>query len=253
MLGKFLFKKNKNSKKKYDTKTVIQKKQIVVEKIKIDVEFKNIKNINLKVDRNSRKISISAPINADINYLKKFAASKLDWIQKQQEKTSTHTPKTQKEYITGETHYFLGKTYSLEVIESNDRPKIYLATDRIIMQIPFGSVIEQREKFLYELYRVQLKRILPDLISKWEKVINVKIDDYGIKKMKTKWGTCNRNAKRIWLNLELGKKPVEVIEYIIVHELVHLLERYHNKRFYDFMSLFLPDWKKYKEELNKYN
>jgi len=253
MFGKFLFKKNKNSNKKYDTKKVLQKKQIVVDNIKIDVELKNIKNINLKVDRTSRKVSISAPKNADINYLKKFAASKLDWIQKQQIKISINTPKTQKEYLTGETHYFLGKTYSLELIESTERPKIYLTTNRIIMQIPFGSVIEQREKFLFELYRVQLKRILPDLISKWEKVINVKIDDYGIKRMKTKWGTCNRNAKRIWLNLELAKKPIEVIEYIIVHELVHLLERYHNKRFYDFMSLFLPGWKQFKEELNKYN
>ena len=252
-LGKNLFKNSKKSKKKYDTIKVIQKKQIDVGNVRIDVEFKNIKNINLKVHNPSGKVSISAPENADMKYLQQFAVSKLDWIQKHQEKISIHSPKYQKEFITGENHYFLGKVYTLEVIESHCKSKIQLDSDRIIMIIPFGTICEQKQKYLDEWYRFQLKMLLPDLISKWEKVIKVKINEFGVKKMKTKWGTCNRTAKRIWLNLDLVKKPVEVIEYILVHELVHLLERYHNKRFYGFLSQFLPDWKILKEELNKYN
>ena len=228
------------------------KKQIDVGNVRIDVEFKNIKNINLKVHNPSGKVSISAPKNADMKYLRQLAISKLDWIQKHQEKISIHFP-AQKEFITGENHYFLGKVYTLEVIESHCKSKIQLDSDRIIMIIPFGTLGEQKQKYLDEWYRLQLKMLLPNLISNWEKVIKVKINDFSVKKMKTKWGTCNRTAKRIWLNLDLAKKPVEVIEYILVHELVHLLERYHNKRFYGSLSQFIPNWKQLKEELNKYN
>jgi len=110
---------------------------------------------------------------------------------------------------------------------------------------------EQRERLMTEWYRRQLKAIIPDLIDKWQQVVGVQINDWGVKKMKTKWGTCNREAKRIWLNLDLAKKSIHCLEYIIVHELVHLLERRHNDIFINYMDQFMPTWRRYKDELNR--
>jgi len=128
---------------------------------------------------------------------------------------------------------------------------VTLTQKEIILHVRPDSPADKKQQILDDWYRSELKKIIPELTRKWEILIGVQTNDFGIKRMRTKWGTCNPEAKRIWINLELGKKPVECLEYIIVHELVHILERSHNGRFIGYMDKFLPKWRSYKEELNR--
>ena len=225
--------------------------QIELGNIKIDVELKNIKNIHLSVYPPNGKVKISAPKRMDLDTIRVFTISKLKWIKKQQEAFRNQERETPREYITKESHYFKGKRYLLKVIEHNAKPKVILKHSAIELYIRPNAIIEKRKQILDEWYRAELKKIVPKMIEKWEKKIGVKSNEFGIKKMKTKWGTCNIKAKRIWLNLEIAKKPFECLEYIIVHELVHLLERSHNDKFVKYMNEFMPKWKFYREELNR--
>ncbi len=225
--------------------------QIELGNIKIDVELKNIKNIHLSVYPPNGKVKISAPERMDLDTIRVFTISKLKWIKKQQEAFKNQERETPREYLTKESHYFKGKRYLLKVIEHNAKPKVILKHSEIELYIRPNSTIEKRKQILNEWYRAELKKIVPIIIEKWEKKIGVKSNEFGIKKMKTKWGTCNTKAKRIWLNLEIAKKPFECLEYIIVHELVHLLERSHNDKFVKYMNEFMPKWKFYREELNR--
>ncbi|CAN2040383.1 Metal-dependent hydrolase [Candidatus Magnetomoraceae bacterium gMMP-15] len=225
--------------------------QIKLGNITIDVMQKDIKNIHLSVYPPLGKVKISAPDRMDLDTIRVFAISKLSWIKKQQEIFKNQDRETPREYLTKESHYFKGKRYLLKVIERKASPKVILKHSEIELYIRPNTTIEKRKKILDEWYRAELKKIVPKMIKKWEKKIDVKSNEFGIKKMRTKWGTCNTEAKRIWLNLELAKKPTECLEYIIVHELIHLLERSHNNRFVSFMDEFMPKWKFYKEELNR--
>lgn len=225
--------------------------QIELGNIKIDVELKNIKNIHLSVYPPNGKVKISAPERMDLDTIRVFTISKLKWIKKQQEAFRNQDRETPREYLTKESHYFKGKRYLLKVIEHNAKPKVILKHSAIELYIRPNSTIEKRKQILDEWYRAELKKIVPKIIEKWEKKIGVKSNEFGIKKMKTKWGTCNTKAKRIWLNLEIAKKPFECLEYIIVHELVHLLERRHNEKFVKYMNEFMPKWRFYREELNR--
>jgi hypothetical protein len=220
--------------------------------ISIDVEQKNIKNIHLSVyPPLGKKVKISAPQRMDLDTIRVFAISKLSWIKKQQERFKNQDRETPREYLTRESHYFKGKRYLLKVIEHEAKPKIILKQNEIELYLRQNTTIKKRQQILNEWYRAELKKIVPKMIKKWEQKIGVKCHEFGIKKMRTKWGTCNIEAKRIWLNLELAKKPTECLEYVIVHELVHLLERKHNNRFIAFMDEFMPKWRFYKEELNR--
>ena len=225
--------------------------QIELGNIKIDVELKNIKNIHLSVYPPNGKVKISAPERMDLDTIRVFTISKLKWIKKQQEAFRNQERETPREYLTKESHYFKGKRYLLKVIEHNAKPKVILKHSAIELYIRPNATIEKRKQILDEWYRAELKKIVPKMIEKWEKKIGVKSNEFGIKKMKTKWGTCNIKAKRIWLNLEIAKKPFECLEYIIVHELVHLLERRHNEKFVKYMNEFMPKWRFYREELNR--
>ena len=225
--------------------------QIELGNIKIDVELKNIKNIHLSVYPPNGKVKISAPERMDLDTIRVFTISKLKWIKKQQEAFKNQERETPREYLTKESHYFKGKRYLLKVIEHNAKPKVILKHSEIELYIRPNATIEKRKQILDEWYRAELKKIVPKMIEKWEKKIGVKSNEFGIKKMKTKWGTCNTKAKRIWLNLEIAKKPFECLEYIIVHELVHLLERSHNEKFVKYMNEFMPKWRFYREELNR--
>ena len=225
--------------------------QIELGNIKIDVELKNIKNIHLSVYPPNGKVKISAPERMDLDTIRVFTISKLKWIKKQQEAFRNQERETPREYLTKESHYFKGKRYLLKVIERNAKPKVILKHSEIELYIRPNATIEKRKQILDEWYRAELKKIVPKMIEKWEKKIGVKSNEFGIKKMKTKWGTCNTKAKRIWLNLEIAKKPFECLEYIIVHELVHLLERRHNEKFVKYMNEFMPKWRFYREELNR--
>ena len=153
-------------------------------------------------------------------------------------------------FVSGETHYYKGTSYLLNVIYRNGFPKIVVQGDgHIDLYVREGSTTEQREKVMTEWYRKQLKQELPSLIAKWEEVIGVKIKEYNVKQMKTRWGTCNVSARRIWINLELAKKPEHCLEYLVVHEMVHLLERKHNAHFKSQMDKFIPQWRTYRKEL----
>ena len=218
--------------------------------ITVDVELKDIKNIHLSVYPPAGKIRIAAPLRFDLETIRMYAISKLSWIRKQQEKILSQQREAQREYTSRESHYYLGKRYLLKVVKTETRRQVEIKHNNIVLHIHTDTTAEQKQTILQEWYREQLKEIVPKYIAKWEEAMQVKVSEFGIKKMKTKWGTCNREARRIWINLELAKKPLECLEYIVVHEMVHLLERNHNNNFVAYMDKYLPQWRHLKEELN---
>jgi predicted metal-dependent hydrolase len=229
--------------------TDIQK--IKLGNITVDVIQKPIKNIHLSVHPPTGKVRIAAPLRFDLDTIRIFAISKLSWIKKHQRKFRNQVRETPREYVSRESHYYLGKRYLLKVVESNEKNIVFIKHNNIVMQVKHVTSIDRKHILLQEWYRDQLKIIVSKYITKWEEKMKVKVADFGIKRMKTRWGTCNREAKRIWINLELAKKPMEYIEYIVVHEMVHLLDRKHSEKFKAYMDKFIPRWRHYKEELNR--
>ena len=225
--------------------------EIQLGEITIEVTQKDIKNVHLSVYPPFGQVKIAAPNRMDLDTIRIYAISKLSWIRKQQAKIKAQKREAPREYLTKESHYYLGKRYLLKVIEHNSTPIVKLKHNTIELYIRPDTKTGKRKEILDEWYRAQLKELVPKYISKWEKSMEVKVKEFGIKKMKTKWGTCNIEAQRIWLNLELAKKPIPCLEYIIIHEMTHLLERNHNSRFVALMNSFLPNWKEIKDELNR--
>ena len=229
----------------------IEMPQIALGDLKVDVIYKDIKNIHLSVYPPIGKVRISAPLHLDLETIRIFTISKLGWIRKQQKKLREQAREPARDYVSRESHFYLGKRYLLKISEIDAAPRITLKHSVIEMQIRPGTSADKREVILDEWYRQRLKYLIPALFSKWERIISVNVEGFGIKKMKTMWGSCNRTAGRIWLNLDLAKKPRQCIEYVVVHEMVHLLERKHGERFTAYMDKFLPMWKSYKDELNR--
>jgi len=226
--------------------------QITVSNHTIDVVKKDIKHAYISVNPPNGKIKISAPLRMNDEAIRLFAVSKLPWIKKQQRLYEEQERETPREYVYRETHYFFGKRFLLDVIEHDGYNKIVKNHSNIELYIRKGTSQEKKEEILYEWYRKELKKVIPELLSHWERIVGVKASEWRVKIMKTKWGSCNIETKRIWLNLELAKKPIQCLEYIIVHELVHFLERHHNEKFEKYMDRFMPTWKVYKEMLNRY-
>lgn len=225
--------------------------QIKLGDITVEVELKDIKNVHLSVYPPKGRVRIAAPIRMDLDTIRIYAISKLSWIKKQQIKFKEQVREKPREYLNRESHYYFGARYLLKVIERDSPPVVSIKHKSIELQIRPGTDTKKRHAIMEEWYREQLKEIVPSYIHKWEKKMGVSLNEFAIKKMKTKWGTCNIEAKRIWLNLELAKKPYHCIEYIIVHEMVHLLERNHNDKFIGYMNHYLPEWKHLKSELNR--
>jgi len=226
--------------------------QITIGNIKIDVVRKEIKNIHLAVYPPTGRVRIAAPLNVNEDAIRLFAISKLGWIKKNQRKFEGQERIAPREYKERESHYFQGRRYLLNIVETDKTQKVVLKNKKFIeLHIKPGTSTAKRHEILTEWYRIELKKQIPAIIDKWEKILNVKVDDWQVKQMKTKWGSCNIEKKRIWLNLELAKKPEHCLEYIIVHEIVHLLERHHNDRFLYYMDTHLPNWRQLKIELNK--
>lgn len=226
--------------------------QIRVSGIEIEVTRKKIKNLYLRVNRGTGKVKVSCPLFVSEKGLLRFVEPRVNWIKERQQKALLVPDKKDYKYVTGETHYFQGKPYQLEVLEGKGRNKAQFEGERIILKAQIESTIEIKQKMIDTLYRSYLKSEIPKLIEKWEPVMGVQVSDFGVRKMRTRWGTCNITAKRIWLSLELAKKTPGCLESVVVHEMVHLLERLHNKRFYAFMDQFYPEWKIYEKELNSY-
>jgi predicted metal-dependent hydrolase len=225
--------------------------QIKLGDIVVDVELKDIKNVHLSVYPPKGRVRIAAPKRMTLDTIRIYAISKLSWIKKQQQKFQTQVREAPREFLTKESHYYLGSRYLLKVIEHDAPPEITVKHKTIVMRVRPNTDLQKRQNLMDEWYRTQLKELAPQIIAKYEKVMGVKLNEFAIKKMKTKWGTCNREAGRIWLNLELAKKPFQCIEYIVVHEMVHLLERNHNEKFLTYLTHFLPEWRDLKNELNK--
>jgi predicted metal-dependent hydrolase len=226
--------------------------QITVGNISIDVVRKDIKNLHLGVYPPNGRVRIASPLKIDDEAVRLFAISKMAWIKKHQLKFEAQQRQSERQFVSGESHYYNGNRYLLNVIYHNAAPKVEIRNKTYIdLYVRVGSTLEQREKVLTEWYRRQLKDQIPPLIDKWQKIIGVEVSDWGIKKMKTKWGTCTIEKRRIWLNLELAKKSKQCLEYIIVHEMVHLIERNHSDRFVAYMDKFIPLWHFYKDELNR--
>ena len=217
----------------------------------IDVIHKNIKNVHLSVHPPHGRVTISAPLRMDLETVRLFSISKLGWIRKQQKKLMNQKREAPREYVTRESHYYLGQRYLLKVVEQDAAPKVVLKHGTIELYIRKGASITRREEILQGWYRQQLGELMPQYIAKLEKKMHVEVAEICIRKMKTKWGTCNPKVNRIWLNTELAKKPIESIEYVLIHEMVHLLERNHNEKFIAYMDKFLPKWRHLREELNR--
>jgi hypothetical protein len=231
-------------------------KQIIVDGLVIEVVRKNIKNLNLSVHPPDGRVRVSAPRRVSETTIRQVVLERMEWIKRQQAKFASLAERTKPEYVSGESHIYLGQTYRLKVIPDPGRPKIVLHAGQLDLYVPAESDLHQRERLLDAWYRAQIKQLIPPLIARWEPVMGVKVAQWGVKRMKTKWGTCNVKARRIWLNLELAKLPPEYLEYVVVHEMTHLLERLHNQRFKALLDQFQPGWRDMRQALNhsvKYN
>ncbi|WP_076790746.1 M48 family metallopeptidase [Chlorobium sp. KB01] len=219
--------------------------------IPVDVVLKDIRNIHLSVYPPTGRVRISAPSHMNIDTIRVYAISRLGWIKKQQGKLRQQERETPREYLNRESHYLWGKRYLLKIIERDAPFAVAMQHSTILLYVRPETCHEKKEELIDEWYRKQLKLAVPELIALWEKRIGVQVSEFGVRKMKTKWGTCNPQAQRIWINLELAKKPKECLEYIVVHEMVHLLERHHNERFTALMDNFMPKWRSLRDDLNR--
>ncbi len=217
----------------------------------VELRFKSIKNLNLYVCPPDGQIRVSAPKGLSTQEVKAFLISKSTWIKQKQQKYRSRTSEAALTFLDGEIHYYCGTPYQLHIIEHNEAGKVKLIDGQLTMQIRPDTSIEKRLLILNNWYRQQLKNYIPPIIRKYETLMRVTVNEFRIKRMKTRWGSCNPHAKRIWINLELAKKPAECLEYIVVHEMVHLLEASHNLRFKALMGKYMPHWKQYRKKLNQ--
>lgn len=226
-------------------------KQIHLGDISVDVALKSIKNIHLSVYPPNGRVRVAAPLRMDLNTIRVFALSKLGWIKQQQKKLRAQARQAPMEYLERESHYVWGKRYLLKVIELDALPCVTIKGARLLLQVRPGSEEGKKQRLLSDWYRRQLKEEAQVLIEKWAPRIGVELPWLTVRQMKTKWGSCTPATRHILINLELAKKPQECLEYIVVHELVHLLEPSHSSRFIALMTQFMPKWRFYREELNR--
>lgn len=225
---------------------------IEVSGIQVEIVRKAIKNLHLGVYPPEGRVRIAAPQTVSDEAVRLAVVSKLPWIKRQRARFAEQARQSRREMISGESHYFLGRRYRLDVRESSGRPKVRLRGSKTIeMFVPYGSSRDVRERVLQLWYRRELKARIPSLLVKWEPKVGKRASEVRIRRMKTRWGSCNPDAGRIWLNLELIKKPEACLEYVLVHELIHLHERRHNERFYELLERAMPTWRLQREKLNR--
>lgn len=226
-------------------------KTIELGEIAVDVVKKDIKNLHLSVYPPTGKVRISAPIRMNLDTIRVFAISKLRWIKQQQRKLNEQERETPREYLDRESHYLWGKRYLLKLIETDAPPRVDLQHRNLLLQTRLLPSEEIKEAILDGWYRSQLKQAVPPLIAKWEPLMHVQVERFFVQQMKTKWGSCSPEAASIRLNTDLAKKPRECLEYIVVHEMAHLLEPTHNTRFIALMDQFMPKWQFCRGVLNR--
>jgi len=219
--------------------------------IVVDVTQKDIKNVHLSVHPPTGRVRISAPLRMSTDTIRVFAISRLGWIKRQQQKLSEQERETPREYLDRESHFVWGTRYLLKVVESDQPPQVELKHRKLLLRVRPDTNKVKMQAIVEAWYRDQLRQAVPALIAKWEPIMRVKVDRFFVQRMKTKWGSCSPGTCGIRLNSELAKKPRECLEYIVVHEMAHLLEPTHNARFVALMDQFMPKWQFNRATLNR--
>jgi predicted metal-dependent hydrolase len=219
--------------------------------IGVDVVRKDIKNVHLSVHPPTGRVRIAAPERMSIDTVRVFAIAKLPWIKKQQRKLREQERETAREYIDRESHYVWGQRYLLKVLEVDQPASVELNHGRMVLRVRPGTTKAKRQAIVEEWHREQVRKAVPPLIEKWERLMGVRVRRFFVQRMKTKWGSCNHRADSIRLNTDLARKPRECLEYIVFHEMVHLLEPTHNERFMALMDQFMPKWQSHRDVLNR--
>lgn len=223
---------------------------VLISDIQIEIIKKDIKNLHLSVLPPDGKVRVSAPNNLSDESIIMFVKTKLGWIKKQQEKFELQPRQSEREYVSGETLYVWGHQYFLQVEYNQKKNSVVLVGNKAILSVRKESTVKQREKFVNEWYRSLLKTEVEKYLPKWEAITGLYCDSWQSKYMTTKWGTCNTSTRKIWLNLQLAKKPIECLEYVILHELAHLKVKNHGADFIAILDMHMPYWREYKKLLN---
>jgi predicted metal-dependent hydrolase len=218
--------------------------------IDVDVVYKDIKNLHIGVYPPLGRVRVAAPLRLDDDRVRLAVIQRLPWIKKQREQLRSADRQTKREMVTGESHYIWGIRHRLRVVERPGRAHVELDGDRLLLYVPAGMDADARLAALQRWQREQLRQRIPTLIAQWEPVIERTVTKWSIRRMKTRWGSCNRDTGHLWFNLELAKKHPACLEYIVVHEMTHLIERGHGARFIQLMDKFLPDWRARRDQLN---
>lgn len=225
--------------------------ELHVSGLRVSVVRKGIKNLHLGVYPPDGRVRVAVPLTVSDEAVRIAVISKLRWIRRQQAAFEGQARQSRREMLAGESHYYLGRRYRLAVSTTQGKSEVTIRNRNTLELCGSPSMTpEQRERVLAHWYRERLRALASPLIERWQGILGVTVEEWGIKKMKTKWGSCNANARRIWLNLELVKKPPECLEYLIVHELTHLLVRHHDDRFHALMDKHLPRWQAIRKILN---
>lgn len=224
--------------------------QVEIDGIPIEILQKPIKHIHLRIYPPDGRVQISAPLTFSVKQICRQVESKLAWLHKQRARLLSIPNRPEATLSSGETLYFLGKAYTLTTIETQNTSSITLNNHQLILNVKPEATLNQKKQIINHWYRGEMQTLMPTLIAKWQPHIGVMIHGWGAKLMKTRWGSCNVRTKHIWLNLNLMQRPILCLEYVLVHEMVHLLEPSHNRRFYQLMDTFMPDWKIHKNNLS---
>jgi len=231
--------------------------QITLGDVTIDVVRKKVRNINLTVHPPLGEVRISAPRRASLRTIRAFAISKLDWIRKQQawmREQARQAPVPARrglEYVDGETHFVWGRRRTLLVWERDGMPSVESDGDRLVLRVRPGTDRDGRRAVIEAWHRSLVQSAVPPLVARWEPRLGVKLNRFQVRPMKTRWGSCTPSARTIRLNAELAVRPPKLLEYIVVHELVHLLEPSHNERFHSLMDRHMPGWRTHRDALNR--
>lgn len=231
--------------------TAPQPHQLEINGLLVEVVRKKIKNLHLRILPPWGQVRMTVPLWVDDREIRRLVLEKFDWIKAKQAEIAARPQPQPRQMISGEMLDFSGQAYRLNIIEHQGNNRVELAEGRLDLYVRSTTDAARRAALLDAWYRQQLKSWIPELLTRWQPIIGVQVADWGVKKMKTRWGSCNMRARRIWLNLELAKKPFACVEYVLVHELVHLLEPRHNARFHQLMDQFLPQGKTLKAWLKQ--
>ncbi|MCS6284425.1 MAG: M48 family metallopeptidase [Nitrospira sp.] len=218
--------------------------------LSIRMTRKAIKNVHLSVHPPNGRVTMSAPITTRLDVARAYAISKLGWIQEQRLRLVSQARETPRKFVERESHYLWGRRYLLNVVHQDGKPFVSIDHRRITLTVRPGSDVQKRADVLHEWHKSLLHEVVPSLIRKWEMRLKVKVSRYFLQRMKTKWGGCNHNAGHIRLNTELVKKPKDLLEYVIIHEMVHLIEPTHSDRFIAILTQLCPSWREARAELN---